>query len=157
VSNLKLSPHTNDRPADLYAFEFERHLGAAFDVTNHSPTAFHNIRGTLAGPSQISCVPMPNYAAATAEQEKFAKYSHLNDRHFIRPLCFQSNGGWNEITQQTLVKCAQRSFKARKISFHKNLQLISERLAFHHMKVIAKAILARKPVIYNGAQSADSI
>ena len=149
VSNLKLSPHTNDRPADLYAFEFERHLGAAFDVTVHSPTAFHNIRGTLAGPRFDSIVPMPNYAAAVAEQEKFQRYAYLNDRHFIRPLCFQSNGGWNQITQDTIVKLAQRSCKARKLSFFKNLQLISERLAFNLMKVIANAVLSRKPVTYN--------
>lgn len=93
ASNFKLSPHTNDRPADLYTYEFERQLGAAaFDITDHSPTAFHNICGTLSGPNFNSCVDMPNYAAAVAEQEKFQRYAYLNDHHFIRPLCFPMVG-----------------------------------------------------------------
>ena len=151
VSNLKLSPHTNDRPADLYVYEYERHLGAAFDVTNHSPTAFHNINGTLNGPREDSIVPMPNYAAAVAEQSKFSRYAHLNDRHIIRPLCFQSNGGWSEITQNVLHRCAQRSFKVRNISLHKNLKQITEKIAFTHMRVIANAVNARDPVLYTHA------
>jgi hypothetical protein len=155
VTALKLSPHTNDRPGDVTINNYERHINAAIDVTNHTPTAHHNVMGTIHGPRHGTPGGMPNYAAAEAEQEKFSRYSYLNARYIIRPLCFQSTGGWNKITQQMLIKCAQRSCTTRKMSSAKNLKRISEGLAFVHMKGIANAILSHDPQVFGAPPFAD--
>jgi hypothetical protein len=148
AKGLKLVPHTQQRPADLYVpGYFGNDLAGALDVTVVCPIAPSTLGATLAARGGASA------AMDAAEKAKHERYERIAPIAQVAVLAFQSLGGFSAAVRELVKRCAQSSRLTRNVPQSLAVRKLRQMLAVRVMRATARKVLARIDLSVGGAGS----